>query len=296
VLDTILFSTQNPTYTIPDISISPSGFTNGQIFEVGASISPILTVTGTKNDAGPFTQLEVLRAASLLGTQTSLTPVATTNIAAQYGYADPNNPNYMYSYTLADTGTTKVPVGSTSYTGRGNYSAGLAKQDNFGNTDARASAVRSANNPQAAATNFTSSATSFTGVYPWYWGISLVELSVDDIWALLNDPSSSGVNKVIADSSATISVSDWGANGHYLWFATPETSTTKTVWYTSDSNTSAIGGTGSSNLFNAPLLRTVTQSRPAGLWTNRSYKIYRGGFPTAHKGPSNLPAMQLRNT
>jgi hypothetical protein len=297
VLDAILFQTQNPTYTIPTIAISPvSGFTNGQVFEVGASISPVLKTTGTENDAGVFTQLEILRGASVLGTQTSLSGVLTTAILAQHGYPDPNNPNYYYDYQLADTGTTVVPLGTTSYTGRGNYSAGLAKQDNFGNTDARAFQTRNVNAPQAASTNFTSSSISFTGVYPWYWGVSSVELSVADILALLNDPLSSGVNKVVADSSGTISVTNWGATGQYLWFATPETSTTKTIWYVNDSNTSVIGGTGSTNLFNAPSTQTVTTSRPLGLWTNISYKIYRGGYPTSHKDPGNLPAMQLRNT
>ena len=296
VLDTILFTTQYPTYTIPQITISPNGFASGDVFEVGVSISPLLTVTGTENDAGVYTQLEILKGASILGTQTSLTPVATTDIVAQFGYTDPNNPNYMYSFQIADTGTTTVPLGVTSYTGRGNYSAGLPKKDNFGNNDARASAVRNTGRPQAASNNFASSAVSFTGVYPWYWGISSTALSVDDIWALLNNPLSSGVNKVTSDSNLTISVDDWGATGQYLWFATPEASTTKTKWYVNDSNTSAIGGTGSTNLFNAPELRTVTQSRPAGRWTNQSYKIYRGGYPTSHKGESNLPAMQLRNS
>jgi hypothetical protein len=173
VLDTILFPDILPTYTIPTISIS--GSSSGTL-EVGTTVNQAISVTGVKNDAGIYTQLEILR--NNVQIQQVLSPVGTGvgNIAPQFGYADPNNPNFSYNLPFTDSGFV-VPLGSSNWRGEGNYNAGLPKQNNKGVTDTRAAAVRSTNAPQAASNDFSTGNVTITGLYRQFFGVSSTDVT-----------------------------------------------------------------------------------------------------------------------
>jgi hypothetical protein len=173
VFDTILFPDILPTYTIPTISIS--GSSSGTL-EVGTTVNQAISVTGVKNDAGIYTQLEILR--NNVQIAQVLSPVGTGvgNIAPQFGYADPNNPNFSYNLPFTDSGFV-VPLGSSNWRGEGNYNAGLPKQNNKGVTDTRAAAVRSTNAPQAASNDFSTGNVTITGLYRQFFGVSATDVT-----------------------------------------------------------------------------------------------------------------------
>lgn len=61
-----------PTYTQPTVSIAKSGSgTASGNYESGTSITPILTATFNKNDAGDLTKLAILKGSSEVGSDTS---------------------------------------------------------------------------------------------------------------------------------------------------------------------------------------------------------------------------------
>lgn len=61
-----------PTYTQPTVSIAKSGSgTAAGNYESGTSITPILTATFNKNDAGDLTKLAILKGSSEVGSDTS---------------------------------------------------------------------------------------------------------------------------------------------------------------------------------------------------------------------------------
>ena len=172
VLDTILFPDQLPTYTIPTLSISAN---QSGTREVGTSIAQAITITATENDAGIFTQLEIQRNGVLIEEVTSPVGVQVGDIAPQFGYADPNNPNLRY--TLSYTDNFVVPLGTTNWRGEGDYNAGLPKLNNKGVVDSRTPQVRSTNAPQAAASNFATGNASVTGLYRQFYGITATDVT-----------------------------------------------------------------------------------------------------------------------
>ena len=155
-----------PTYTIPSISIT--GNYSG-VLEVGTVINQALTLNGYENDSGPFTELNILQNSSVISTSSSLTGITIADIASQFGYADPNNPNKRYELTYTDTGRS-ILLGNNSWSGNGSYSAGLVKKDNKGIDDVRTASVRSTNAPQAAATGFASNIIGVNGQYKQFYG------------------------------------------------------------------------------------------------------------------------------
>lgn len=172
VLDTILFPDIAPTYTIPTIAISAN---QSGTREVGTSIAQSITITATENDAGIFTQLEVLRNGVQLDEVLNPVGVAIGDIPPQFGYADPNNPNLRY--TLSYTDNFVVPLGNTVWRGEGNYNAGLPKLNNKGVTDARTPQVRSTNAPQAASSNFATGNATVTGLYRQFYGVTATDVT-----------------------------------------------------------------------------------------------------------------------
>lgn len=284
----LLFPTVNPTYTIPTISI---GGVSNSTREVGTTLSLSITASATKNDAGDFTQLRVLRDGSALVTDTTMTISSASDIPDQFGYSDPNNPNsgftlnsspYSESYTVPAPGGSSTST-STQYRVDGNYDAGLAKNDNKGNTDTRTPAVRSANAPQASSNNFQSSQYTYTGIYPYFWGVSTSQPSDVDI---VNAITGGTANKVLSSAANTITIT-FGASSQYLWFAHFTNYTNKTVWYVDALNSGSIGGP--TNLFGTPTTNSVNS--PDGYWSGINFEIYISNYQTSTTG-----SMQLRNS
>jgi hypothetical protein len=282
----LLFPTVLPTYTIPTISI---GGVSNTLAEVGSTISLSLTATGVKNDAGRYTQLRLLRDGNPIFTDTTLTSGFTTNIPSQFGYTDPNNPNISYTisptpysevYTLpAPTGLNTTTL--TVYKSDGNYFTGLAKQNNKGSTDVRASQVRSVNAPQSASTNYDSTTFTYNNIYPFFWGVSTTQPTTSSIASLI---SSGSANKILLSAAGTIII-PFAAVSKYLWFATFDNYPDKTKWYVDALNNGNIGGL--TNLFQSPVLQSVNS--PDGYWSGINFDIYISNYQTTNT------SMQLRN-
>ncbi len=285
----LLFPTVQPTYTIPTISI---GGVSNTTAEVGSTISLSLTATGVKNDGGSYTQLELLRNGNSIFTDTTLTSSSATNIPNQYGYADPNNPNL--SYTISPTPYSEVftlPAPSnpnafttTTYSSRGNYDAGLPKQDNKGSLDVRTPLVRSVNAPQAASTNYNSTTFTYTNIYPYFWGVSSTQPTPSEIATLISS-NSGAATKQLSSAASTITI-NFNASSEYLWFATFSNYPAKTVWYVDALNSGSIGG--GSNLFQSPVITSINS--PDGFWSGINFGVYISNYQTTNT------TMQLRNS
>jgi hypothetical protein len=284
VLDAILFPTLNPSYTIPTINLSTS---QTGTKEIGSTVSQTLNLVGTKNDAGAFTALTISRTggagAGTLTTTSSPTIASATDIDDQYGYANPNNPNK--TYTLSYNEDYVVVDGTTSWTGKGDYSAGAAKKNNKGDDDTRTALVRNSGTPQAADTNFGADTDSITGIYPYFYGKVSTQPSAADIAGHIQQ-GTGGSTKVLASANGTVSVT-FAATNHYIWLAVPATATLKTKWYNTGINNGDIGNPGDFIL--APDAHDVTS--PNGYWSGVSYNIYISSGATQTTG-----AHEFRNS
>ena len=283
LFDDLLFPTVTPTYTIPTIGLAS---TITGIKEVGETISPAITLTGTENDANYFSQLVIQKSVNGGGSSTLLTVSATSSmtitsasaIASQFGYADPNNPNFSYAISTTDSGLV-VPApasggsSTVAYSGLGNYTAGLAKKNNKGVTHSASAAVRSTSYPQAASTNFASNGQTITGYYPYFYGktpeIEGVK-SASDIVTIIQ--SGTGFTKVVNNGAGSLSMA-FSAVNEYPWFAVYSVYPTKSTWFESSLNSGGVGGGVAPNLdlFAAPTTLSVISSD--GYWTV-TYKIY----------------------
>lgn len=283
----LLFPTVQPTYTIPTISI---GGVSNTTAEVGSTISLSLTASGVKNDAGPYTQLQLLRNGSPILTVVTLAIASATNIPNQFGYTDPNNPNILYTIiptTYSEVFTLPAPSNpntstTTTYNSRGNYDAGLSKQGNKGSFDVRLPQVRSVNAPQAASTNYNSTTYTYTNIYPYFWGVSSTQPTTSGIAGLI---ASGAANKELSSASSTIII-NFNASSEYLWFATFSNYSAKTVWYVDALNNGSIGGP--SNLFQSPVTTSINSFD--GYWSGINFGIYISNYQTTNS------SMQLRNS
>lgn len=282
----LLFPTVLPTYTIPTISL---GGASNTLDEVGRTLLLSLTPSGTKNDAGVYTQLRVLRNSSVvLTSSTVVTTGSTTSIPNQFGYADPNNPNIIYSLPVyGESYILPAPSGlntstSTTYSSDGNYNSGLPKNNNKGALDVRASQVRSVNAPQSASNNYGSTTYTYTAIYPYFWGVSTDELTSSQIADIISGNTGT---KVLSSASGTITI-PFGAVNQYLWVAVFSNYTTKTKWYVDALNNGSIGGT--TNLFGSPTTQSVNS--PNSYWSGINFKIYISNYQTTNS------SMELRNT
>ena len=145
-----------PTYTKPSVSLAKSGAgTAAGNYEAGTSVTPILTATFNKNDAGDLTKLSVLKAGSEVGSDTS-SPYTYTGEAI----------------VLGDE--------TVIFTAKAEYGDGPVKNNNLGQLDAtgqiKAGSVNSAN-------------FSYTGQRNLFYGTGvgeLPELTSDVIRSLTN--------------------------------------------------------------------------------------------------------------
>jgi hypothetical protein len=276
VLNRILFPTLFPTYTLPAISFETS---ESGVKEIGSTISQVLSITGTKNDAGAFSSLSFYKNSSKISESTSLTPVGTTAIPSQFGFADPNNPNYTYTYQY--TNSLSVTPGDTSWYGTGVYGAGLPKPESSGTLDTRAAQILSIDAPQSAY-YLSSSPITVQGIYPYFWGKSSTPVSDDDIATAI----STGVaNKVVTSAAGSVPAT-FNADAEYIWFAIQGSYTTKTKWFNTSLNQGDISPTG----FILPPVTKLVNS-PDGYWSGIQYKIYKSAYATTTSG-----SIELRNS
>ena len=145
-----------PTYTQPTVSLAKSGDgTAAGNYEAGTSITPILTATYNKNDAGDLTKLSILKGSAEVGSDTS-SPYTYTGEAIVLG---------------DETITFKA---------RATYGDGPVKNNNLGQPDATG---------QIKAGTKDSSTLSFVGQRQLFWGTGvgeLPELTSDTVRGLAN--------------------------------------------------------------------------------------------------------------
>ena len=273
IIDDLLFPTQLPTYTIPTLGLNNISNT----YEAGRVLTFSLTISGIKNDAAAFTNLSITRSyngggATTLGSTASPTVTSATNIGNQYGYADPNNPNYNYAYSYSDSSVTIPSPASTSassivYNGTSSYGAGLAKKNNKGVDDSRTPAVRSTGAPQLGSSSLAPSNQTISGWFPYFYGISASSLTPAQVVTIIQ--SGSGFSKVVATGSGTLSMV-FNATGQWPWFAIYSPFTTKTTWFENALNQGSIGG--ATDLFSAPTTSSVNSFD--GYWSGINFKIY----------------------
>lgn len=251
VLDEILFPANLPTYTIPTIVLTDS---LGPIQEVGSTVTNTLNLTGTKNDAGNFTSLIILEGATEIA-DSSPSPGLTASL------------NYARTFN--------VPVGVTTWTGKGSYQQGARKSDSQGVEDTRPYALRSVNNPQEADSDFTSNTTSIDGIYPYFYGTSTTKLTDSQIRDIIEAGTA---NKVLTKADGTISIT-FNASDKYIWFAHADTYAEKTKWYGDQINNGNIGG--ATDFINAPNLIEIIS--PDEYWTT-DYLTYISDYSTNTTG------------
>lgn len=264
-LDTILFPDVYPTYTIPSMSMTAGQSGNK---EIGQTISQTLSSLVNKNDAGAVYQVLFKRGSTTISTDNSPSATSISDIAPQFGYNDPNNPNYRYSSSYTDNFV--VVSGTTSWTSSCSYSAGLAKKNNKGVDDDRAFAVRSTNAPQAASTTLAAASVTVTGLYPYFWGYSDTALSASEIATIIQ---SGAANKVLSSASGTIVISYNMPSDKFIWFAHVSSYTSKTKWYVTALNN---GDIGPGQFIASPVLQNATS--PDGFWSNVQFKIYISSY------------------
>ena len=272
LFDDLLFPTVQPTYTIPTIIItSPIGLTQ----EVGVTITPVLTLDGIKNDAGQFTLLNIYRNSVQIDTTISPAITLQTNIAAQFGYADENNPNYKYTLVKTDTGliippTVSISPSLTIYNGIGSYNSGTFKKNNKGIYDIRPAQVRSVSASQNSSTGFVSNNIIINGWYPYFYGKTSTVKTFSDIVSIIQ--SGVGYTKVVANGDGTLNMS-FNAVAEWPWFVVFSPFANKIKWQDSTNplNNGNIGLV-LTDLFSAPT--TLSVNSPDGLWSGINFKIY----------------------
>lgn len=278
LMNDILFPTQLPTYILPTVSNSVSGFAstaNSGGNEIGSPVTYVQKVLGTKNDCGDVTDVALLSNLNGAGFTTTLSgagdEVSLANMPGPFpGVDNINNPNFRqeleetvedYIIPAPTSGTRSVfQFKSTTTT-----TNGLKKNDNKGDADTRAFGS-TVNNPQEGRT-LTSGVSTKYGYWPYYWGKSASEQSADQVVALLE--AGTYVGKQVRNSVGTL-VMDFTADGEWPWFAIPEGFNDKTEWFVSASNFGDIGAT-PTDLFAAGEIREVESH--LGYWT-KNYKIY----------------------
>ena len=182
-----------PTYTQPTVTIAKSGSgTAAGNYEAGTSITPILTATFNKNDAGDLTKLAILKGGSEVGSDTS-SPYTYTGEAI----------------VLGDE--------TISFKAQATYEDGEVKNNNLGQPDATG---------QIKAGTKDSSTLSFVGQRNAFWGYgagTVESPSSDQIRGLANKRLNVSANNVISVAIAT--------GSQHIIFALPAPRTLKQVSY-----------------------------------------------------------------
>lgn len=136
-----------PTYNQPTVTLAKSGSgTAAGNYEAGTSITPILTATFNKNDAGDLTKLAILKGSAEVG-------------------SDASSP-YTYTGEAIVLGDETV-----TFKAQATYGDGPVKNNNLGQPDATG---------QVKAGTKDSSAMSFVGQRNLFWGTGVGELPVLD--------------------------------------------------------------------------------------------------------------------
>lgn len=158
-----------------------------------------------------------------------------------------------------------VQLGNNLFSAQVSYTQGTQPKDSAGNNFGAALAEGNSNTVTVA----------IQGILPYFFGKTSSLPTVNQ--ALIDSGT-----KAVALSNGNITV-NFNATSEYLWFAIPETSTSKTVWYVNALNNGSIGSP--SDLFGAFTALSVDSA----IWTDQNYKVYVSNYPTS------VASIQLNN-
>ncbi len=175
----------SPTYTKPTVSLakSGSGSASGN-YEAGTSITPILTATFNKNDAGNLTKLSILKGGSEVG-------------------SDASSP-YTYTGEAVILGDETI-----TFTAKAEYEDGPVKNNNLNQPDATG---------QIKAGSINSSVLSFVGQRNLFYGTG-----VSEIPALTSDFIRGLANKKLNPTQGYSFTINVAIGQQYFVFAYPAT-------------------------------------------------------------------------
>jgi hypothetical protein len=267
VLNEILFPLSLPDYTPTTILLEDTLAL--PYYEIGTSITNNLTLSARRNDAGNYSNLSLFRK---LQTDADFTPINSVNSPPFTLFSGTNR---LYSISYSDV--ISVAPGITTWTGNGDYASGIVKTDTDGNPDTRPAEIRQTDAPQAAENDFDSNDVTINGIYPYYYGYSSTQPTLQNIADLIqgytvDTPSLKKVLRPLSDGEQVI----FGPTVFsYLWIA--HTGTSKNTYITSTQSTETEIGTGSSSaLFPTKQTRNFTTTA----WTNIQFNVYISGYDT----------------
>ena len=174
-----------PTYAQPTVTLAKSGSgTAAGSYEAGTSITPILTATFNKNDAGDLTEIKVMKGSEQVG----------TNATSPYTYTGS-------AFVLGDE--------TVTYTAQATYGDGPVKNNNLGQPDATG---------QVKAGTKTSSGVSFVGQRNLFYGTG-----VGDLPSLTSDVVRNLTNKKLNPTQGYVFNINVAIGQQYVIFAYPAT-------------------------------------------------------------------------
>jgi len=121
---------------------------------------------------------------------------------------------------------------------------------------------------------------NINGIYPYYYGVyDAGNVPAGQNRPVLDALDVTGGTKVLLCSENTLCINFNSNSSDYIWFAIPEFSTDKTVWYVNPLNNGSIGGgvTPGGNLF--PSYCSVT-GVTTDIWSGINYKLYLSNYQT----------------
>ena len=252
VLDDILFPTILASIASDkSVSLSVSG-DSGNV-EIGRNIPRTLTATFGR---GLISNGDGSNGPELVGT------------AANYSFSGQGIPLTTQASNELDINHSVVE-GSNNWSVEVTHNAGTGDYfDNKNNVGDNLDSSRS-----VGGVSDSSSSPSITGIYPYFWGVSVTEPSLEEIATAIQNGTA---NKVVASASGTVTV-NFNASGRYLWMAHYADYDTKTKWYISALNNGNIGS--ASDLFGVVSTRLVDS--PESYWSGKLFKVYRSTFATS---------------
>jgi hypothetical protein len=269
ILEEILVDTFEPTFVAPSVTLTEN-VANTQ--EVGSTIN--ITYTAT------FDRGEIILTGNTQNDRSGAPNTYTfTGISADTFNTTSNSQQLVLSNYV-------IQLGANNESVQVDYDAGPQPLDSNGDPFG---------SPLPAG-NVSDAAPAITGIYPYFFG----NVASGGAAAGDNRPDPSNATsaqtlidtatKVVAASTGTITVTHNSTSDDYIYFATPATSTTKTIWFVNALNNGSIGGAVNpgGNLYPSPVTDSVDS--PTALWAGVNYKIYVSNFQSA------IASVEYRNS
>jgi len=271
----ILAPTLNPTLTNPSISSLTLLPASPQIYEIGSTVALSATTYFNPGSISPqyCSASDCRSSGTTCYSYDVFAQACSCEVAGNY----PSNTVFFGVCRIGYLGANNVEVTVC-------YSGGVQPKNSSGG-DYDSPLVASAT---TTCTNGLPAQKTLTGVYPWFWGTSATapDVSTSGCTQCLINSYTPVCGKVVASSTGTINVPNFGVTGKYLWFATPYASCSKSCWQGANnvSNNGIIPG----GLFPAPTSWNIgspencwgTPTSPVGFETPICYKIYVSNYAT----------------